>query len=103
PACGRRSGGSKRQVVLFILCVCVCQSRAETLRYSLAEEMERDSFVANIANDLGVPPSQLAARKARVESERNEQLFRLNQNTGVLTAKESLDREEICPQRETCT
>uniref|UniRef100_A0A8C3MAP8 Uncharacterized protein n=1 Tax=Geospiza parvula TaxID=87175 RepID=A0A8C3MAP8_GEOPR len=93
----------QRQVILFILCVCVCQSGAETLRYSLPEEMERDSFVANIAKDLGVPLSQLAARKARVVSEGNEQLFRLNQNTGVLTAKESLDREEICPQSDTCT
>ncbi|XP_076206334.1 protocadherin beta-15-like [Aptenodytes patagonicus] len=102
-ACGRRSGDSKRQVILFILCVCVCQSGAETLRYSLAEEMEKDSFVANIAKDLGVSPSQLVARKARVVSEGNEQLFRLNQNTGVLTAKESLDREEICPQSDTCT
>ncbi|XP_009888980.1 PREDICTED: protocadherin beta-15-like [Charadrius vociferus] len=92
-----------RQVILFILCVCVCQSGTVTLRYSLAEEMERDSFVANIANDLGVSPSQLAARKARVVSEGNEQLFRLNQNTGVLTAKESLNREEICPQSDTCT
>ncbi|XP_041344703.1 LOW QUALITY PROTEIN: protocadherin beta-16-like [Pyrgilauda ruficollis] len=102
-ACGRRSGDRKRRVILFILCVCVCQSGAETLRYSLPEEMERDSFVANIAKDLGVPLSQLAARKARVVSEGNEQLFRLNQNTGVLTAKESLDREEICPQSDTCT
>ncbi|XP_029816069.1 protocadherin beta-16-like [Manacus vitellinus] len=101
--CGRRSRDSKRQVILFILCFCVCQSGAETLRYSLPEEMERDSFVANIAKDLGVPVSQLAARKARVVSEGSEQLFRLDQNTGVLTAKESLDREEICPQRETCT
>ncbi|XP_062358139.1 protocadherin beta-16-like [Cinclus cinclus] len=102
-ACGRRSGDKKRQVILFILCICVCQNGAETLRYSLPEEMERDSFVANIAKDLGVPLSQLAARKARVVSEGNEQLFRLNQNTGVLTAKESLDREEICPQSDTCT
>ncbi|NWT75733.1 PCDBG protein, partial [Prunella himalayana] len=102
-ACGRRSRDRKRQVILFILCVCVCQSGAETLRYSLPEEMERDSFVANIAKDLGVPLSQVVARKARVVSEGNEQLFRLNQNTGVLTAKESLDREEICPQSDTCT
>ncbi|NXA15036.1 PCDBG protein, partial [Sapayoa aenigma] len=102
-ACGRQSGDSKRQVILFILFFSVCQSGAETLRYSLPEEMERDSFVANIAKDLGVPLSQLAARKARVVSEGNEQLFRLNQNTGVLTAKDSLDREEICPQSDTCT
>ncbi|NWR68049.1 PCDB1 protein, partial [Bucorvus abyssinicus] len=97
-ACGSRSGGGKRQVLLFLLCVCVCPSGAESLRYSLAEEMERDAFVANIAQDVGVAPSQLAARKARVVSEGNEQLFRLNPSTGVLTVKESLDREQICAQ-----
>ncbi|XP_054024613.1 protocadherin beta-15-like [Dryobates pubescens] len=100
---GRRSGCSLRQVILFLLCICVWQSGAESLRYSLAEEMERDAFVGNIAQDLGLTPSQLAARKARVVSEGNQQLFRLNPSTGVLTAKESLDREEICPQSETCT
>ncbi|XP_054024615.1 protocadherin beta-15-like [Dryobates pubescens] len=99
----RLSRGSLRQVILLVLCVCVWQSGAESLRYSLAEEMERDSFVGNIAQDLGLAPSQLAARKARVVSEGNQQLFRLNPSTGVLTAKESLDREEICPQSETCT
>uniref|UniRef100_A0A8B9IJF2 Protocadherin gamma-C3 n=1 Tax=Anser cygnoides TaxID=8845 RepID=A0A8B9IJF2_ANSCY len=99
--CGEQ--GTERQVVLFVLCVCVCQSGAETLRYSLAEEMERDSFVANIAKDLGVSPSQLASRKARVVSEGNEQYFRLNLNTGVLTVKETLDREVICPQSDICT
>ncbi|XP_064018308.1 protocadherin beta-15-like [Pogoniulus pusillus] len=100
---GRRSGGSPRQVIGFLLCVCVWQSTAESLRYSLPEEMERDSLVGNIAQDLGLAPSQLAARKARVVSEGSQQLFRLNPSSGVLTAKETLDREEICPQSETCT
>ncbi|NXN10685.1 PCDBG protein, partial [Indicator maculatus] len=100
---GRRSRGSLRQVILFLLCVCVLQSGAESLRYSVAEEMERESFVGNIAQDLGLDPSQLAARKARVVSEGSQQLFRLNPSTGVLTATETLDREEICPQSETCT
>ncbi|NXA57021.1 PCDBG protein, partial [Nothocercus julius] len=93
----------KRQVSLFIVCVCVCQTGSETLRYSLAEEMERDSFVANVAKDLGVSLSQFAARKARVVSEGNERYFRLNQNTGDLMIKERLDREEICPQSDVCT
>ncbi|NXN13664.1 PCDBG protein, partial [Indicator maculatus] len=99
---GRRSRGNLRQVILFLLCVCVWQSGAESLRYSVAEEMERESFVGNIVQDLGLDPSQLAARKARVVSEGNQQLFRLNPSTGVLTATESLDREELCPQSETC-
>ncbi|XP_054244970.1 protocadherin beta-15-like [Indicator indicator] len=65
--------------------------------------MQRESFVGNIAQDLGLDPGELAARKARVVSEGNQQLFRLNPSTGVLTATESLDREELCPQSETCT
>ncbi|XP_069725219.1 protocadherin beta-15-like [Phaenicophaeus curvirostris] len=102
-ASGRRNGERQRRVILLLVCVCVCQSGAEPLRYSLAEEMERESFVGNIAEDLGLSPSQLAARKARVVSEGNERLFHLNRNTGALTAKESLDREEMCPQSDTCT
>ncbi|NWS63665.1 PCDB4 protein, partial [Chunga burmeisteri] len=99
-ASGRRSRDSKRQVIVFILCVYVCQSGAETLRYSLPEEMERDSFVADIANDLGVAPSQLAARKARVDG---RQHFRLERGTGRLVVAERLDREELCGQAGTCT
>ncbi|NXH23451.1 PCDB1 protein, partial [Bucco capensis] len=102
-AAGSPSGGSKRQVILFVLLLCVCQSGAQSLRYSLAEAMHSDSFVGNIAQDLGLPPSQLAARKARLVAEGNEQLFRLDPSSGVLTAKHSLDREEICPQSESCT
>ncbi|NXA43655.1 PCDBG protein, partial [Eudromia elegans] len=100
---GMASGDIKRQVSLFLLCACVCQAGSETLRYSLAEEMERDTFVANVAEDLGVSLSQLAARKARVVTEGHEQYFHLNQNTGVLTVKGAIDREEICPQSEVCT
>ncbi|NWV02077.1 PCDB1 protein, partial [Upupa epops] len=94
---------SQRQVLLLLVCVCVCQSGADPLRYSVPEEMESDSFVGNLAQDLGLAPSQLAARKARVVFEGNEQLFRLDPNTGVLTATEPLDREQICPQSESCT
>ncbi|NXG72125.1 PCDB1 protein, partial [Baryphthengus martii] len=101
--CRRWSGGRQRQVLLFHLCVCVCLSGAKTLCYSLSEELERDSLVGNLAEDLGVAPRQLAARKARLVSEGNEQLFRLDPNTGVLTATDSLDREQICPQSDTCT
>ncbi|NXN99364.1 PCDB1 protein, partial [Rhinopomastus cyanomelas] len=102
-ACGRRSGGRQRQVLVFLVCVCACGSGAEPLRYSVPEEMERDSFVGNVAQDLGLAPSQLAARKARVVFEGHEQLFRLDPSTGVLTAKEPLDREQICPQSDVCT
>ena len=102
-ASGRRSGGGgERQVLLWLVCVCVWESGAETLRYSVAEEMARDSLVGNVAQDLGLSPSQLAARKARVVSEGSEQHFRLDPHSGVLTVTETLDRERICPHSESC-
>uniref|UniRef100_A0A669QAE4 Cadherin domain-containing protein n=1 Tax=Phasianus colchicus TaxID=9054 RepID=A0A669QAE4_PHACC len=91
-ASGRRSGGGERRVLLWLVCVCVWESGAEPLRYSVAEEMARDSSVGNVARDLGLSPSQLAARKARVVSEGSEQHFRLDPHSGVLTR--ALDRED---------
>ncbi|XP_052540559.1 protocadherin beta-15-like isoform X2 [Tympanuchus pallidicinctus] len=102
-ASGSRSGGGgQRRVVLWLVCVCVWESGAETLRYSVWEEMARDSWVGNVARDLGLSPSQLAARKARVVSEGSEQHFRLDPHSGVLTVTETLDRERICPHSESC-
>ncbi|OXB64937.1 hypothetical protein ASZ78_007340 [Callipepla squamata] len=65
--------------------------------------MARDSVVGNVAQDLGLSPSQLAARMARVVSEGSEQRFRLDPRSGVLTLTETLDREHICPHSESCT
>uniref|UniRef100_A0A803XMI6 Cadherin domain-containing protein n=1 Tax=Meleagris gallopavo TaxID=9103 RepID=A0A803XMI6_MELGA len=101
-ASGSRSGGGERRVLLWLVCVCVWESGAETLRYSVWEEMARDSSVGNVARDLGLSPSQLAARKARVVSEGSEQHFRLDPHSGVLTVTETLDRERICPHSESC-
>ncbi|NWS77303.1 PCDB1 protein, partial [Crotophaga sulcirostris] len=100
---GRQSRECQRQVILFLVCACVCQSGAEPLRYSLAKEMERDSFATSIAEDLGPSASQLTARKTRVVSKGNELFFRLSRNMRVLTAKQWLDREEVCLQGDTCT
>ncbi|XP_025047369.1 protocadherin beta-15-like [Alligator sinensis] len=97
-----RSSSIQRQVVFLIFSLCAFRVGCETIRYSVPEEMERDSFVANIAKDLGVTVSEMAARKARVITERSKQYFRLNLSTGDLTIREKLDREEICPHSEIC-
>ncbi|NXC48971.1 PCDBF protein, partial [Penelope pileata] len=102
-ASGRRSGGGERQVLLLVLYMCVCPSGAERLRYSLEEEMARDSLVANVAQELGLSPGQLAARRARVVSEGSGQRFRLDPGSGILTVTETLDRERLCSQSESCT
>uniref|UniRef100_A0A803YIS7 Protocadherin gamma-C3 n=1 Tax=Meleagris gallopavo TaxID=9103 RepID=A0A803YIS7_MELGA len=86
--CGYRS----TFLLLWLVCVCVWESGAETLRYSVWEEMARDSSVGNVARDLGLSPSQLAARKARV----------LELGRGALLVRERMDREVLCELSPTC-
>ncbi|CAM4589988.1 unnamed protein product [Lepidochelys olivacea] len=92
----------KRQVASLILFLCVWALECETVRYSVPEEMESGSFVANVAKDLGLDPKRLSARRARVVSEGSRQHFQLNSNTGDLFIKEKVDREELCGEAEPC-
>ncbi|NWT14286.1 PCDB8 protein, partial [Vireo altiloquus] len=85
-----------------ILFLCVSGMRAEPARYSVPEEAERGSFVANIANDLGLTCEELLARQARLVPEGEKQYFQLNQHTGDLVVREHMDREELCGQNELC-
>nr|XP_021144575.1 protocadherin beta-15-like [Columba livia] len=76
---------------------------ARPLRYSVAEEGESGSVVGNVAEDAGLAPAQLSARRARLASEDGRQHFRLERGTGRLLVAERLDREELCGQAATCT
>uniref|UniRef100_A0A674JNL4 Cadherin domain-containing protein n=1 Tax=Terrapene triunguis TaxID=2587831 RepID=A0A674JNL4_9SAUR len=86
----------------LVLFLCMWALRCETVRYSMPEEMESGSFVANVAKDLGLDPKRLSARSARVVSEGSRQHFQLNSNTGDLFIKEKVDREELCGEADPC-
>ncbi|NXP87169.1 PCDB1 protein, partial [Passerina amoena] len=90
------------RAVALLLVLCVSGMRAETARYSVPEEAERGSFVANIAKDLGLTGEELLARQARVVSEGEKQYLQLNQHTGDLVVREQMDREALCGQSEPC-
>ncbi|XP_063269643.1 protocadherin beta-16-like [Prinia subflava] len=90
------------RAVALILVLCVSGMRAETARYSVPEEAERGSFVANIAKDLGLTGEELLARQARLVPEGEKQYLELNQHTGDLVVREQMDREELCGQSEPC-
>ncbi|NWV12632.1 PCDB2 protein, partial [Ptilonorhynchus violaceus] len=81
---------------------CLSGMRAETALYSVPEEAERGSFVANIAKDLGLTGAELLARQARLVPEGEKQYFQLNQRTGDVVVREQMDREELCGQSEPC-
>ncbi|CAM9463302.1 unnamed protein product [Bubo scandiacus] len=92
-----------RQVLCLAAFLSLPPARPEPLRYSVAEEGESGSVVANVAEDAGLAPAQLSARRARLASEDGRQRFRLDRGTGRLVVAERLDREELCGQSATCT
>ncbi|XP_068554664.1 protocadherin beta-4-like [Anas acuta] len=94
---------SARQVLCLCALLCVPRVRCEPIRYSVAEEGESGSVVANVAEDAGLTPAQLSARRARIASADGRQHFRLERATGRLVLAERLDREEMCGHSLTCT
>ncbi|XP_017387696.1 protocadherin beta-15 [Cebus imitator] len=92
----------QRQVLILLLLLELALAGWEPRRYSVMEETERGTFVANLANDLGLGVGELAARGARVVSEDNEQGLQLDLPTGQLILNEKLDREELCGPTEPC-
>ncbi|XP_075298262.1 protocadherin beta-15-like [Opisthocomus hoazin] len=92
-----------RQVLCLSAFLCLPHALSEPMRYSVTEEAASGSVVANVAEDAGLSPAQLSARRARLASEDGRQHFRLDRGTGRLVVVERLDREELCGQSDTCT
>ncbi|XP_045685569.1 protocadherin beta-7 [Phyllostomus hastatus] len=91
-----------RQVLLLWVFLGVSGAGAEPLRYFVAEETERGTFLANLANDLRLGAGELAARGSRIVSDQNTGFLLLNPLTGDLLLGEKLDREELCGPTEPC-
>ncbi|XP_065705183.1 protocadherin beta-15-like [Patagioenas fasciata] len=92
-----------RQVLCLSAFLSLSHAHSQPLRYSVAEEGESGSVVANVGEDAGLAPAQLSARRARLTSEDGRQHFRLERGTDRLIVAERLDREELCGQAATCT
>uniref|UniRef100_A0A8D0HLB8 Cadherin domain-containing protein n=1 Tax=Sphenodon punctatus TaxID=8508 RepID=A0A8D0HLB8_SPHPU len=79
-----------------------CLAVSGQIRYSIPEEMQRGSFVGNIAKDLGLDLKRLSDRGVRLVSRGKPQYFAFDYNSGHLQTTERIDREEICAGVETC-
>ncbi|XP_041440833.1 protocadherin gamma subfamily A, 3 L homeolog isoform X14 [Xenopus laevis] len=90
----------KRQVILLFLYSWGWVSGQ--LRYSIVEETEPESFVGNVAQDMGL--NQVAASKINLHlgSGESRRYFYLNQGNGALYIKERIDRESICGTSTSC-
>uniref|UniRef100_A0A8C2P2M7 Cadherin domain-containing protein n=1 Tax=Capra hircus TaxID=9925 RepID=A0A8C2P2M7_CAPHI len=90
------------QVMIFITLILSWEAGSESIRYSVLEETESGTFVANLTKDLGLRMGELAARGARVVFKGNRQHLRLDPDTCDLLLNDKLDREELCGSTEPC-
>ncbi|KAB0363554.1 hypothetical protein FD754_007710 [Muntiacus muntjak] len=92
----------RRLALLCVLLGTLCKTGGGQIRYSVSEELDKGSFVGNIAKDLGLEPQELAERGVRIVSRGRTQLFALNPRSGSLVTAGRIDREELCAQSPQC-
>ncbi|KAM9064767.1 protocadherin gamma-A10 isoform X8 [Sarcophilus harrisii] len=90
------------RVLLCFLLGILGNTGAAQIRYSVPEEMEKGSFVGDMAKDLGLQSWELAERGVRIVSRGKKQHFALNVRTGSLVTADRIDREELCAQSAQC-
>ncbi|XP_005881205.1 PREDICTED: protocadherin gamma-A2 [Myotis brandtii] len=92
----------RRLVLLCLLSAALWVAAVGQMRYSVPEEVDKGSFVGNVAKDLGLEPLALAERGVRIVSRGRTQLFALNPRSGSLVTAGRIDREELCAQSAMC-
>ncbi|XP_053575593.1 protocadherin gamma-B5 [Bombina bombina] len=94
--------GIRWQVLFSFIFSWLYQSASAQLHYSMFEEMRKDSFIANIAKDIGLEVKELSLRKPRIVSRISEKYFYVNLENGNLYVKDRIDREALCETSESC-
>ncbi|XP_065411853.1 protocadherin gamma-A12-like isoform X9 [Chrysemys picta bellii] len=92
----------KGQALFCMILVTVWEAVSGQIRYFIPEEMERGSFVGNIAKDLALDVQQLSDRGVRIVSGGKTQYFALDFKSGHLYITERIDREQICGRVQKC-
>ncbi|XP_068133839.1 protocadherin gamma-C5-like isoform X22 [Hyperolius riggenbachi] len=83
----------------FVLCSWGCVSGQ--LRYSIVEESDPGTVVGNVAQDLGLKPSELPNRRLHLES-KSSKCFSLKPENGALVVSDRIDRENLCESSLIC-
>ncbi|XP_007937283.2 protocadherin gamma-A1-like [Orycteropus afer afer] len=94
--------GCSGLVLLCLFGVFLLEARAGKIHYSVPEEVDKGSFVGNIAEDLGLQPQELTESRVRIVSRGKMQFFALNPRSGSLITAGRIDREELCAQSVRC-
>ncbi|XP_037658050.1 protocadherin gamma-B2 isoform X15 [Choloepus didactylus] len=100
PRTGRRGWARRRQVLLSFLLSLFGGALPDQIRYSIPEELAKNSVVGNLAKDLGLRVRDLLVRKLRVSAEK--EYFTVNPESGDLLVGDRIDREQICGKKPLC-
>ncbi|XP_029517700.2 protocadherin alpha-2-like isoform X8 [Oncorhynchus nerka] len=99
-------GCRRQREGVWIQCVallCLFDWSAAQISYSVSEEVEKGTFVGNLAKDLNLNVHELESRGLRIVSGQSKRYFDANLKTGVLFVNERIDREELCPSTVKCS
>uniref|UniRef100_A0A4W5Q9N9 Cadherin domain-containing protein n=1 Tax=Hucho hucho TaxID=62062 RepID=A0A4W5Q9N9_9TELE len=91
---------------VWIQCVallCLFDWSAAQISYSVSEEVDKGTFVGNLAKDLNLNVQELESRGLRIESGYSKTYFQADLKTGILFVNERIDREELCPNTVKCS
>ncbi|XP_060759803.1 protocadherin alpha-C2-like [Neoarius graeffei] len=93
----------RRYVSGVVLFSAMIHTSFTVTHYSIPEEMEEGSVVANLATDLGLDLDTLIKRKVRLDVIANKKYLDINKEKGELYILEKIDRELLCPAKTTTT
>eukprot|EP00063_Salmo_salar_P018777 XP_013993612.1 PREDICTED: protocadherin alpha-8-like [Salmo salar] len=71
--------------------------------YSVSEEVDKGTFVGNIAKDLNLNVRELESREIQIVTGSRRRYFDIDVKTGVLFVNEIIDRDAICPNSIKCS
>uniref|UniRef100_A0A3P9MV21 Cadherin domain-containing protein n=1 Tax=Poecilia reticulata TaxID=8081 RepID=A0A3P9MV21_POERE len=83
--------------------LCLCECGASHLSYTISEEVNKGTLLANIAKDLNVDVQELEDRDLNILSSNSKKYFDVNLGTGDIFVNDRIDREELCSNTERCS
>lgn len=86
------------------MCFSVVNTVFGYVSYTIPEELKRGSVVGNLAKDIGLDAKTLSSRKGRLNTDDgSKHYFEIDRNAGTLIVGDTIDREELCGSRPSCS